>query len=101
MIRLSVTFEKVGNVSKEKFTKENEKILLTIENIANEKVSNVKIENFTKETSFDWDDEMEELSLQMTKFTFEYNITNEKFTKVKIFLDLLLEMDVEFTYETK
>ena len=74
MIKLSVTFEKVGNVSKEKFT---------------------------KETSFDWDDEMEELSLQMTKFTFEYNITNENFTKVKIFLDLLLEMDVEFTYETK
>ena len=41
------------------------------------------------------------INFQMKDITFVYEITNEKVTNVTTFLDLLLELDYQFTYETK
>ena len=99
MKTLSVTFESFTNENAMEIYKRNEKLFITIENLSNVKTfTNVKIENFTIEKNFTWDFEMETLSFQKKNFTFVYEITNESASKCKIFLDLLLEMDYEFTY---
>ena len=100
MRTLSVTFESFTNESAEKIYNCNEKLFITIENLTN--VSTYKIyENVSevmKNFHWDYDDEMETLSLQKKEVTFVYEITDESVSKCKIFLDLLLEMDMEFTY---
>ena len=99
MRTLSITFESFTNENETEIYKRNEKLFITIENLSNVKsFTNVKIENFTIEKNFTWDFEMETLSFQKKEFTFVYEITNESASKCKIFLDLLLEMDYEFTY---
>lgn len=99
MITLSVTFESFTNENEMEIYKRNEKLFITIENLSNVKTfTNVKTENFTIEKNFTWDFEMETLSFQKKEFTFVYEITKESASKCKIFLDLLLEMDYEFTY---
>ena len=99
MRTLSVTFESFTNENEMEIYKRNEKLFITIENLSNVKTfTNVKIENFTIEKNFTWDFEMEMLTFQKKEFTFVYEITNESASKCKIFLDLLLEMDYEFTY---
>jgi hypothetical protein len=99
MITLSVTFESFTNENEMEIYKRNEKLFITIENLSNVKsFTNVKIESFTVEKNFTWDFEMETLSFQKKEFTFVYEITKESASKCKIFLDLLLEMDYEFTY---
>ena len=99
MITLSVTFESFTNENEMEIYKRNEKLFITIENLSNVKTfTNVKTENFTIEKNFTWDFEMETLSFQKKEFTFVYEITKESAFKCKIFLDLLLEMDYEFTY---
>ena len=99
MITLSVTFESFTNENEMEIYKRNEKLFITIENLSNVKTfTNVKTENFTIEKNFTWDFEMETLSFQKKEFTFVYEITKESASKCKIFLDLLLDMDYEFTY---
>ena len=98
-ITLSITFESFTNENEMEIYKRNEKLFITIENLSNVKTfTNVKTENFTIEKNFTWDFEMETLSFQKKEFTFVYEITKESASKCKIFLDLLLEMDYEFTY---
>ena len=99
MRTLLVTFESFTNENEMEIYKRNEKLFITIENLSNVKsFTNVKTESFTIEKNFTWDFEMETLSFQKKEFTFVYEITNESASKCKIFLDLLLEMDYEFTY---
>lgn len=99
MRTLLVTFESFTNENEMEIYKRNEKLFITIENLSNVKsFTNVKTESFTIEKNFTWDFEMETLSFQKKEFTFVYEITKESASKCKIFLDLLLEMDYEFTY---
>ena len=99
MRTLSVTFESFTNENAMEIYKRNEKLFITIENLSNVKTfTNVNEKTVTIEKNFTWDFEMETLSFQKKKFTFVYEITNESASKCKIFLDLLLEMDYEFTY---
>ena len=99
MRTLLVTFESFTNENAMEIYKRNEKLFITIENLSNVKsFTNVKTESFTIEKNFTWDFEMETLSFQKKEFTFVYEITKESASKCKIFLDLLLEMDYEFTY---
>ena len=102
MRTLSVTFESFTNESAEKIYNCNEKFFITIENLTN--VSTYKVyENFSEVVkNFHWDDdEMQTLSLQKKEVTFVYEITDESVTKCKIFFDLLLELDQEFTFVIK
>ena len=100
MKTLSVTFENFTNESAEEIYKCNEKLFITIENLTN--VSTYKIyENVSsvvKNFHWDYDENPEALTFQKKEFTFVYEITKESASKCKIFLDLLLEMDYEFTY---
>lgn len=101
MKTLSVTFESFTNENAMEIYKRNEKVFITIENLSNVKTfTNVNEKIVSIENNFHWDfdDEMETFSLQKKEFTFVYEITNESASKCKIFLDLLLEMDMEFTY---
>ena len=101
MRTLSVTFESFTNENAMEIYKRNEKLFITIENLSNVKTFtnvNEKIVSIEKNFHWDFDDEMETLTLQKKEFTFVYEITNESAFKCKIFLDLLLEMDLEFTY---
>ena len=99
MKTLSVTFESFTNENEMEIYKRNEKLFITIENLSNVKTfTNVNEKTVTIEKNFTWDFEMETLSFQKKEFTFVYEITNESASKCKIFLDLLLELDYEFTY---
>ena len=101
MRTLSVTFESFTNENAMEIYKRNEKVFITIENLSNVKTfTNVNEKTVSIENNFHWDydDEMETFSLQKKEFTFVYEITSESVSKCKIFLDLLLEMDMEFTY---
>ena len=101
MRTLSVTFESFTNENAMEIYKRNEKLFITIENLSNVKTFtnvNEKIVSIEKNFHWDFDDEMETLTFQKKEFTFVYEITNESASKCKIFLDLLLEMDLEFTY---
>ena len=99
MKTLSVTFESFTNENAMEIYKRNEKLFITIENLSNVKTfTNVSEKTVTIEKNFTWDFEMETLTFEKKEFTFVYEITNESASKCKIFLDLLLEMDYEFTY---
>ena len=101
MKTLSVTFESFTNENAMEIYKRNEKVFITIENLSNVKTFtnvNEKIVSIENNFHWDYDDEMETFSLQKKEFTFVYEITSESVSKCKIFLDLLLEMDMEFTY---
>ena len=101
MRTLSVTFESFTNENAMEIYKRNEKLFITIENLSNVKCfTSVNEKIVSIENNFHWDfgDEMETLTLQKKEFTFVYEITSENVSKCKIFLDLLLEMDYEFTY---
>ena len=99
MKTLSVTFESFTNENAMEIYKRNEKLFITIENLSNVKTfTNVNEKTVTIEKNFTWDFEMETLTFQKKEFTFVYEITSESVSKCKIFLDLLLEMDYEFTY---
>ena len=99
MRTLLVTFESFTNENEMEIYKRNEKLFITIENLSNVKTfTNVNEKTVTIEKNFTWDFEMETLSFQKKEFTFVYEITKESASKCKIFLDLLLEMDYEFTY---
>ena len=99
MKTLSVTFESFTNENAMEIYKRNEKLFITVENLSNVKTfTNVNEKTVTIEKDFTWDFEMETLSFQKKVFTFVYEITSESVSKCKIFLDLLLEMDLEFTY---
>jgi hypothetical protein len=104
MRSLSVTFESFTNENAMEIYKRNEKIFITIENLTNVRSYKIyeNVSEVVKNFHWDYDDEMETLSFQKKEFTFVYeNISNENFSKCKIFLDLLLEMDVEFTFENQ
>ena len=99
MKTLSVTFESFTNENAMEIYKRNEKLFITIENLSNVKTfTNVNEKTVTIEKNFTWDFEMETLTFEKKEFTFVYEITSESVSKCKIFLDLLLEMDYEFTY---
>ena len=99
MKTLSVTFESFTNENAMEIYKRNEKLFITIENLSNVKTfTNVSEKTVTIEKNFTWDFEMETLTFEKKAITFVYEITSESVSKCKIFLDLLLEMDYEFTY---
>ena len=99
MRTLSVTFESFTNENAMEIYKRNEKLFITIENLSNVKTfTNVSEKTVTIEKNFTWDFEMETLTFEKKAITFVYEITSESVSKCKIFLDLLLEMDYEFTY---
>ena len=104
MRTLSITFESFTNENAMEIYKSNEKVFITIENLSNVKTfTNVNEKTVSIENNFHWDydDEMETLSLQKKEVTFVYEITDESVTKCKIFFDLLLELDQEFTFVIK
>ena len=100
-MKILVTFENLTKESAENLTNENEKVFLTIENLGG-KLTNVNKEEYLQMKEFydDWADESYTMEFQMENITFVYEITNETLSKVTTFLDLLLELDYQFTYET-
>ena len=101
-MKILVTFENLTIESAENLTIENEKIFITIENLG-AVLTNVNENEYLQMKEFynEWDDENYTINFQMKDITFVYEITNEKVTNVTTFLDLLLELDYQFTYETK
>lgn len=101
-MKILVTFENLTIESAENLTIENEKIFITIENLG-AVLTNVNENEYLQMKEFynEWEDENYTINFQMKDITFVYEITNEKVTNVTTFLDLLLELDYQFTYETK
>lgn len=101
-MKILLTFENLTKESAENLTIENEKIFITIENLG-AVLTNVNENEYLqmKEYYNEWEDENYTIEFQMKDITFVYEITNEKVSNVTTFLDLLLELDFQFTYETK
>lgn len=101
-MKVLLTFENLTKESAENLTIENEKIFITIENLG-AVLTNVNENEYLQMKEFynEWEDENYTINFQMKDITFVYEITNEKVSNVTTFLDLLLELDFQFTYETK
>ena len=101
-MKILLTFERIYSENPvEELTNENEKVFLTIENLGG-KVTNVNIEQMKEEEEFTFDEvSYETIVHEFSNVTFEIEVSNEKVSGVTTFLDLLLEMDYQFTYEMK
>ena len=98
MKKFQISFKKLlGENARAKLEAENVKIFTTLENLgAVKKFTNEK--NYTVEESFSWDG----LSSELYSYDFtdvEIGYEAEEIEKIRIFMELMAELDVELGYE--